>query len=147
MALLEPQPITIKTLRGEEKTYILSKFPAVAGREIVAGYPLTAVPKMADYKSNEEVMLKCMCYVGVELSGNNVIPLTTRVLVDNHVPDWETLGKLEIAMMKYNTSFFENGGGLTFLKGIIANMTKSVSPMLMPLLEELSAAVKRRSKS
>lgn len=147
MPLLHPRPVTIKTLDGSEKTYILSKFPAIAGREIVAKYPLTALPKVAEYSQNEEIMLKLMCYVAVEVADGTTIPLTTRALVDNHFPDWETLAKVEIEMMRYNTSFFGKGEISSFLKVISQNLLKQISPTLTPLLQQLSEAIKRRSNN
>jgi len=101
--LLEPKDIEI-----DGKVFILSKFPAVAGREIIAKYPTSMVPKIGDYKVSEETMLKLMSYVGVSI-GDSVIPLTTIALVNNHTGNWETLAKLEIAMMEYNCSFFRDG--------------------------------------
>jgi len=106
MALLEPKDVEITTLKGEQRTYVISKFPAIAGREIVAKYPLTAIPKLADYSGNEAVMFQLMAYVAVKLPSGVDQPLSTKALIDNHVPDWETLVKIEIEMMKYNTSFF-----------------------------------------
>ena len=146
MALLEPKEVTIKTLNGDDRSYVMSKFPAIAGREIVAGYPLTGIPKLGDYKANEEIMLKLMCYVAIQ-KGDNTLALTTRALVDNHVPDYETLVKLEMKMMEYNTSFFGKGEVLSFFGTIAQKALASISPTLIPLLAQLSAAVKPRSKS
>jgi hypothetical protein len=149
MPLLEPKEVIIQTLNKDERVYIISKFPAVAGREIVMKYPLSAVPKLADYSSNEEVMLKLMCYVAIPRPSQNGIEgipivLNTKALVDNHVPDWETLGKLEIEMLKYNTSFFGFGELSTFLGELLKKVIMRVSPTLMPLLERLSAVAKPR---
>ena len=98
--MLQPKEYSVKTQAGDEKVYILSKFPVVAGREIVAKYPLSGMPKLGDYQVNEETMLKLMAYVAVPGANGEPLKLTTRALVDNHVPDWETLAKLEIAMME-----------------------------------------------
>lgn len=146
MPLLEPKEVTIKTLKGDDRGYILSKFPAIAGREIIAGYPLTGIPKIGEYKANEEIMLKLMSYVAVQ-NGDNMLALTTRALVDNHVPDYETLVKLEMRMMEYNTSFFGKGEVFGFFGTIVQKGLASISPTLIPLLAQLSEVVKRRSKS
>jgi hypothetical protein len=145
--LLEPKEVTIKTLRGVDKTYILSMFPAIAGREIVANYPLTAIPKASDYKANEETMLKLMGFVGVKLPNGNTQPLATRALVDNHIPDYETLVKVEIAMMQYNTSFFGTGEISTFFADFAKKILASISPTLTPLLQRLSEAVRQHTKN
>lgn len=147
MAFLEPKEVTIKTLKGDDRTYTISKFPAIAGREIIAGYPLTAIPKVGDYKANEEIMLKLMCYVGIALPNGDTLALKTGTLIDNHVPDYETLVKLEMEMMRYNTSFFGNGEVSNFLATIVKKALASISPTLIPLLAQLSEVAKRRSKS
>lgn len=152
MLLLEPKEVKVVTLNGDEKTYILSKFPAVIGREIVCSYPISAIPKLNEYSANEGVMLKLMSFVGIPRApqaGIEVEPLllTTRALVDNHVPDWETLVKIELEMMKYNTSFFREGVVSTFFGSLTTKVVQSITPMLMPLLRQLSEAIKQRSEN
>lgn len=142
MALLQPKEVQIKTAAGDERTYILSKFPAVAGREIVAKYPLSGMPKLGDYAVNEETMLKLMGFVGVP-NGEGVLQLSTRALVDNHVPDWETLARLEIAMMEYNVSFFSNGRASGFFERIAENLPKLITKILTDSLQQLSAKSKQ----
>jgi len=132
--LIQPKPYDVTLPDGTTKTFILSKFPAVAGREIVTQYPLSAMPKVGDYQVNESVMLKLMAFVAVE-AGDVTIPLSTKTLVNNHVPDWETLAKLEIAMMEYNCSFFGNGRASTFFE-LFAQKTKS---FLLQMSTDLSA--------
>lgn len=122
---------------GSKKTFVLSKFPAIAGREIVTQYPLTGAPKIGEYKTNEALMLKLMGYVGVRHE-NGVIMLTTAELVNNHVPDFETLLKIEWAMMEYNCSFFRNGSVLRSLDSLKVKFRTSISKTLTELLGQLS---------
>ena len=112
-------------LDGTEKTFILSKFPAIAGREIIAKYPVSAMPKIGDYSVNEEIMLKLMSYVAI-YNNDTVLPLTGRALIDNHCKDWETLAKLEMAMMEYNTSFFLKGRIYDFFQDFAQNTTAKI---------------------
>lgn len=142
-----PLEMDFTSLTGEVKTYVLHKFHTVAGREIVAKYPLSSMPKLGDYKVNEETMFKLMAYVGIKVSDGNVIMLKTRALIDNHVPDWETLAKIEFEMMRYNTSFFDKGKVLGFLKGNVLTFLQSTLPTLKPLLQQLSKTAKQASKS
>lgn len=144
--LLETKPITLPTQAGATKAYVLSKFPAVAGREIVAKYPLSNMPKLGDYGVSEEVMLKLMAFVGVQTAGG-VQPLATRALVDNHVPDWEVLARLEWAMLEYNCSFFANGLNSDFFASIRAKAPAWISQMLTASLGQLSQADKQPSTS
>lgn len=144
--MLEPKELTIADPDGKEHTYILSKFPAIAGREIVAKYPLSGMPKLGDYAVNEETMLKLMAFVGVK-TDSGVLQLTTRALVDNHVRSWETLAKLEIGMMEYNCSFFGNGRASGFFEGIAQKLPTIVTKILTDSLQQLSAKSKQASKS
>lgn len=145
MTLLEPKSVMIKTLAGEEKEYIISKFPAVAGREIFAQYPVSLVPKVGDYQLNETLMLKIMSYVAVprENDPGNPLRLSTRDLVDNHVPDWEALARLELAVMNHNCSFFERGKLSTIFAGVGAKANTKITEMLMGLLGSLSQAARQ----
>lgn len=125
MDLIKPQEVAILDGEGNEKTFILSKFPALIGREIVTQYPLSALPKLGDYRVNEEIMLKLLSHVAVPMPTGEPIRLTTRQLVDNHCSDFETLMRIEGAMLEYNCSFFKNGKVSTFL-GLIATKAQAL---------------------
>ena len=139
MSLLYPKEVEIGG-----KRFVLSKFPAIAGREIVTQYPLTAIPKVGEYKANEAVMLKLMGYVGVP-NGDRPIMLTTRELIDNHVGDWEILAQLEIAMLEYNCSFFGDGRASTFFDVIARKVTVFLSQTLTASQAQSSQAGKQPS--
>lgn len=143
--MIEPKEITITTMAGADKTYILSKFPAIAGREIVAKYPLSSMPKLGDYAVSEETMLKLMRYVSVPLDSGQTLALTTSALVNNHVPEWETLAKLEVAMLEYNTSFFSVGKISTALGAFEARLPALITQILTGLSAQSSQAAKPRS--
>jgi hypothetical protein len=137
--MLQPKEIRVETSSGE-RVFILSKFPALAGREIVAKYPLSLMPKLGDYAVNEETMLKLMAFVAVPVEGREPLRLTTRALVDNHLPDWETLVRVEVSMMEYNVSFFGNGKASSFLELI----TQKLQSLLSQTLTDLSAQSSRK---
>ncbi|KAG0310258.1 hypothetical protein BGZ97_012688 [Linnemannia gamsii] len=133
-------------MAGDERTYILSKFPAIAGREIVTQYPISAVPKLGDYKANEALMLKIMGFVAVPVD-NSQLRLSTAALVDNHVPDCETLMKIEIHMLDYNTSFFSSGRISTLLSGVEGKATAWITKTLTDLSERFFPKAAPRSKN
>ena len=137
--MIEPKVVVI-----DGKEFILSKFPAVAGREIIAKYPLSGLPKLGDYQLNEETMLKLMSYVAVKI-GDAPIQLSTRGLVDNHAGSWETLAKIEVSMMEYNCSFFQNGRISTFFDDFAQKLPAWISQMLMGLSEQLLQREKQPS--
>ena len=136
--LLQPLEKEIPLPNGGTKSFVISKFPATVGREIITQYPTSAAPKIGDYRLNEDLMFKLLCYVGVPVPGQDPIMLTTRDLVNNHVPDWETLVKIEWAMMQYNSSFFENGKMLSFLDLMKGQLEGLVSKMLTSFVQSLS---------
>lgn len=123
--MIEEKNITI-----EGKEFIISKFPAVAGREIMAKYPLSGLPKIGDYKVNEETMLKLMSYVQIESTPGVKQALSRRELVDNHVSSWELLAKVEMAMLEYNCTFFQNGRLSTFFDDIAQKLPQWISKIL-----------------
>lgn len=144
--LLEPKQIMICTMNGEERPFIISKFPAVAGREILAQYVPSMLPKVGDYGLNEQLMLKVMCYVAVGIEGRaEPQRLSTRALVDSHVPDWEALARIELAVMDYNCSFFRSGAASTFFAGLGAKATQKITETLTGLLVNLSVPAKQPS--
>ena len=146
--MIDPKDIEIPAPDGTVCKYVLSKFPAIAGREIIAGYPLTAIPKVGEYKANEEIMLKLMCYVGVYVGDRaEPLPLSTRALVDNHVKSWETLMKLEWEMINYNCSFFGNGQTSSFFAFLGQKALSWITKTLIPSLEPLLAKSSQRSKN
>ena len=145
--MLEEKEITVTTQNGAEKIFIISKFPAVAGREIVCKYPTSGMPKIGDYAVNEETMLKLMSYVQAVSDKGIKTPLSTKTLVDNHVPDWETLSKIEIETMGYNCSFFQNGKISSFLDAFKEKAQQSISSTLMDLLGQLSQTAKQHSEN
>lgn len=147
MKLLQPKEVTIKTADGAENTFIISKFPAIPGREIICKYPLSALPRVGEYGVNEETMLKLLTYCAVPKSDGDPIPLSTRALVDQHVPDWETLMRLEYACLEYNVTFLRSAGSSNFLKDIVAKARPFAMKMLTDLWEQSSQKAGQASKS
>lgn len=148
MDLLQPKDVEIKLQDGTFKTFVISKFPAVQGREIMAKYPTSHIPKIGDYGVAEEVMLKLTAYVGVRNDETGHIQtLGTMALVNNHIPDWEALGRIEWAMLEYNCSFFANGMNSDFFESIIQKAAPWISKTLTALLQQLSKTEKPPSKN
>ena len=137
--MIEPLEIEIEVTLPDgtktEKAYTISKFPAVAGREIIAQYPVSGLPKLGDYDTNEKIMFKILSYVAITLPNGNSLPLNSKALIDNHVPDWEALARLEMKMMEYNVSFFRDGRVSGFLDDLLEKLPDAISSMLTRLLE------------
>ena len=140
----EPKQIVV-----DGHKYVIYKFNAIAGREIMAGYPLSAIPKLSEYKHNEEIMLKLMCFVAVERGEDKkeLMLLESRELVDNHVSSWETLIKLEKEVIVYNCSFFQGGQPLIKLEGFAQNTIQFLLKTLTVGLVRLLQSVKQHLKN
>ncbi len=129
--LIKPKEVQIKDFDGNEKTFVVSKLPATVSREVLAKYPVSNIPKLGEYNVSEEAMLKLMSYVGVVLEGRDEpLRLINRTLVDNHVPDGESLLRLEFAMLEHNYSFFGKGG----LSGLLESAVKKYLPLITSTL-------------
>ncbi len=137
MDLLEPKNITIINENGIERNFILSKFPAIQGREIMEQYPFANMPKIGDYKLAQAITLKLMSFVAVNLNGV-IQRLDSSLLIDNHANDWITLRKLEDAMIEYNGGFFPNGSISSFLQESIRHHLPKTLKILMASLAQLS---------
>lgn len=146
--MLKPKPLTVTDTDGEDVHVILTRFPATDGREIVAGYPVANIPKLGEgYARSEEVMLKLMSFVYVEIAPGQTIPLNTRALVNNHCHDFEALMKIEMAALSYNCSFFRNGLRSTFFANIEAKAHPLISQILTAFSAQLSPAAKQPSEN
>lgn len=140
--LIKPKEVAIKDVDGVEKLFIISRLPATIGREILAKYPLSNAPKIGDYEVSKEAMLKMMAYVCVAIEGDE-IALKTQTLIDNHVPDGESLIRLELEMLKYNTSFFGGDGNSGFLHYLLSKVSGSLPSIIKTLMDSLpSSSVK-----
>lgn len=119
MELIKPKEIAVKDSDGDEKTFIISKIPAVDAREVLSKYPTANIPKVGEYRTSEDAMMLMLKYVAVPIEGREPIKLTSKALINNHVVDGEQLMRLELEMLQYNTSFFGKGGNSDFLGGLI----------------------------
>ena len=137
--LIKPKEITVIDSDRQQHTFIISRLPATIGREILAKYPLSNAPKIGDYEVSKEAMLKMMAYVAVEKEGQEIY-LKTSTLIDNHAPDGEALIRLELEMLKYNTSFFGNGGSQNFLQYLLGKLSGSLPSIIKTLMASLPSS-------
>ncbi len=137
--MLEPKDIEING-----KQFVIHKFDAVEGRRIICNYPTTALPKVGDYDANEEIMLRLMKYVSVR-ANDTTVALTSMALINARTGDWETLMKLEAAVLEYNCSFFRKGLVSTLLEDLAQKLPVWISKILMDSLGQLSQKEKQPS--
>lgn len=144
MAFIKPKNITLKSLDGEEKDFIISRIPATKARKLITQYPLTGAPKIGNYEENEKLMIQLLSFTAVIGPEGVEIPLTTMGLIDNHVADGEMLLKLEFAMMEYNTNFFKIGRVSKGLDSLSAKVGQLLTQTLTHLSAQSSAKGKQR---
>ncbi|MBE5250941.1 hypothetical protein [Mixta mediterraneensis] len=142
--LIKPKDIEIKDVDGEMHTFVISRLPATLGREILAKYPLSNAPKIGDYEIGKEAMLKMMANVAVVRDGAEIC-LKTQTLIDNHVPDGEALIRLELEMLRYNTSFFGNAGSKGFLPYLLGKISDSLPSIIKTLMDSLQSSSQKNS--
>lgn len=136
--LLKPEEFDLLDGDKKAKTFIVSNFDCVAGREIITQYPLTGMPKLGDYGENQKLMFKVMSFVAVITPDGRQLRLSTPELVLNHIDNAEMLMKLEMKMMEKNFSFFKDGRFLDSLDGIVQMFAKKILEILTQSSESLS---------
>lgn len=136
--MIKPKQITLTDMDGQERTFNISRVPAMQGRRIFTQYVTTATPKIGDYNKNEELMLLMMSHVEAKMGNGEYIPLRTAELVSQHTGDWETLCKLEMEMVKYNTDFFHPEKISRALTAFKARLPEQIMSMLSQCLASLS---------
>lgn len=140
MELIKPEEITVCDGEDNELTFIISRLPATVAREVITQYPVSAIPKLGDYARNEELMMKLMSYVGVpgKAADGKPLMLKTRALIDSHIPDFETLARLEMAMLEKNCTFFARGKASNFLGSLVDKVQALITSTLTDSLRSLS---------
>ena len=139
--LLDPKKVEVNG-----KTFIVSKFPAFDGYEIMIRYiPVHLANLNADFNKVKEMVLKVMKYVAVELPDGTLVRLENEDLINNHLSSGEEIMDLTAQIMDYNTSFFNGGKGLTFYKRLENLATQKVTEILTAFAVNLSHKNKQPS--
>ncbi len=126
---LKSEEVTVKNAAGDEKTFIIHEIPAWEAREIIAQYPVSALPKLGDYKVNEAMARKMLAHVEVVTGTGENLKLKTVELINNHC-DFVTLARLEGLMFTLNFSFF--------LQGPISSFSAIISQKAQAFLSSMS---------
>lgn len=140
--LIKPQQVQIDDIDGETRTYLISRVPATVGRKVLSQYLTANLPKVGSYDVSEGIMLELLSYTAVTMEDGGELRLKTKALIDNHVPDWETLVRLEKEMMAYNTGFFQNGRASAFFSGFLSKLQQLITATWTTSLAQSSQAGK-----
>jgi hypothetical protein len=120
--LIKPKLIEITNIDGEILKFNISRLPAIVGREILAGYPSSLIPKVGDYKVNETLMIKLMSYVEGYNGNDEPIALTGIRMINSYVTDTTTLMLIELEMFKYNFPFLKFEKSRGFLSSFVSKI-------------------------
>lgn len=142
---MENQKIVVITNQdGSTGRYLLKRWSPIDGRAIVAGYPLTMLPKIGEYDRNEKLMHRLMSYVSYVNESGNETALTTPELIDNHVRDWFSLAALEVESFRFNVSWLNTDEDwqrfkASWIDGAISTITEVVVSAIRGIDMDLEA--------
>lgn len=139
MNQVKQKEVIIKTMCGVDLVFILNKIPAILGRELFTQYPITATPKIGNYKDNEQLMLKLISFVQVKNTDGGLVQLSNSLMIDGNIPDWETLMKLEKEMIFYNTSAEK-------LAQLANQINNSLPKKIMKVFNDFTESVSKKAK-
>lgn len=145
--LLNPKSVKIKDMKGVEREYLLGDIPYLSGgREIASQFVSSAMPKVGDYKLNEELCRKMFKFIAV-VTDAGAVKLETDALVNNHVPDFMTGIKLEEAMLENCLGFSIAGKVREYQQEWKTNGAEWITKTLTQLLAALQKQGNVRGKS
>lgn len=135
-SLLQPKTVDINGYK-----FIISKMPCTVAQEVIFKLPTGFVPLISQYSQAEEMAFKMLSYCErVYTDGRANVPLVSKAIIDNHVPDFQTLMKLEQECLQYNYDFFAQGKVLSFLNKGLSLAESKASGILTDLLDRLLSA-------
>lgn len=137
--LLEPKLIEINGYK-----FIISKMPCTVAQEVIVKLPAGFIPIINNFAQSQDMAFKMLSYCERVYDDKANVPLISQALIDNHVPDFNTLIQLENACINYNYDFFANGKAWNFLTKGLCLAESKVSEMLTDLLDKLLQAEKQR---
>lgn len=130
--LLQPKEIEI-----EGSKFIISKMPCTVAQEVLFNLPTGLIPLLSNFSKSEEMAFKMLSYCERVYTDRPNVPLKSKVLIDNHVPDFNTLIKLEQEVLQYNFDFFASERVLNFLNEGLSRVESKASGILTDLLDKL----------
>lgn len=137
-SLLEPKTVEINGYK-----FIISKMPCTVAQEVIFKLPTGLMPIIQNFSQSEEMAFKMLSYCErVYTDGRPNVPLISKEIIDNHVPDFQTLIALEKECIDYNFDFFASGKLLTFLNEGLSLVESKASGILTDLLDRLLQAEK-----
>ena len=134
--LLQPKTVEINGYK-----FVISKMPCTVAQEVLCQLPAGFLPVISEFTKSEEQLFRMLSYCErVYTDGRANVPLISKTIIDNHVPDFNTLIKLEWEVLQYNFDFFAQGRLLNFLNEGLSLAGSKASGILTDLLDKLLQA-------
>lgn len=131
--LLKPKSIEIKGVK-----FIISQMPCTVAQEVAFKLPPGLLPLVGNFTQAEDMYVKMLSYCERVYDDGRHIKLINKDLIDNHVPDFDTLLQLEREVIEYNYGFFDTEKLLNLLNRCLSHVESRVSKILTDLLGKLS---------
>lgn len=133
-SLIEPKEIEINGVK-----FIISKMPCTVAQEVIFNIPSGLIPIISNFSKSEEQAFTMLSYCErVYNDDRGSVPLISKEIINNHVPNFDTLIKLEYECLQYNFDFFSDGRALNFLNSSLSLAESKLSKILTDLLLQLS---------
>lgn len=144
--MIKPKDIEITDIDGVVRKFVIARFPATAGMEILYRLPTSGIPKIGDFEALKGVRNDVFKHVYIKTDGGD-IALSTTALIDNHCGDGETAIKLMGEILVYNYSFLERLVRQNLLDSILAKVRDTALSFLTEFSQQLSQKSKPASKN
>lgn len=141
-SLLEPKNLEINGYK-----FIISKMPCTVAQEVIFKLPTGLVPLLSQFSQAEEMAFRMLSYCERVYPDGRSVPLISKEIIDNHVPDIKTLFMLEQECITYNYDFFAQGKVLDFLNKGLSHVESKASAILTDLLDRLLQAGSQHSEN
>ena len=136
--LLKPKEVEIKGSK-----FIISQMPCTVAQEVAFKLPPGLIPIVGNFTQAEDMYIKMLSYCERVYDDGSHVKLISKDIIDNNLPDFETLLLLEKEVIEYNFGFFDTDKLLTLLNGLLSRAESKVSGILTDLLDKLLLAEKQ----
>jgi len=139
--LLKPKQITLVDGDGVSRTYHLGRMDCLTGLEIVSRFITSGIPKLGEWNTSKDMILKAMQYVAIELPDGTTTRLQrllSESAVTNHIPSWEMLIVVFKEVMEHNSYFFSSGKASSLVEVLVQKFLQSLTEMFTRLSQPSS---------
>lgn len=138
--LLKPKEIEINGYK-----FVISQMPCTVGQEVAFKLPTGLIPVLGNFTQAEDMYVKMLSFCERVYDDGKRVKLINKDIIDNHVPDFQTLLLLEREVIEYNYGFFNSEKILTLLNTLLSRVELKASKILTDFLDKLLSADGLRS--